>query len=209
MHELDHSNATNEAQELRDMIGQHYSPRYRRLLHYIPGEQIVGLDPKPLGQGKFGTVFSATWRRPASLENKQPTSLPIVLKTISHDTKSSRTGGLEKFFREVRGKRRPLICANWKLDLTYTALSGTPAGWIEFYGITKLPPSGHQFSGEGETLCLVLERATEGNLYEYITRSGYETNWDFIILALQGIGSGLERIHKREIAHWYNLFVCF
>jgi len=110
MHELDHPNATSGAEDLRDMIGQYYSPQYPRLLHYIPYNQIVGLDSEPLGQGNFGTVLTATWRRPTSLENKQPTSLPIVLKRISYDTTLSRTKGLEKFFREVREKMSIEMC---------------------------------------------------------------------------------------------------
>lgn len=88
------------------------------------------------------------------------------------------------------------------------ALSGAPAGWIEFYGLTKLRSSRQNHSDEEDTFCLVLERATEGNLYEFIVRSGYEANWEFIILALEGIGNGLNRIHKREIAHWYHLYIC-
>jgi hypothetical protein len=102
MRELDHYlDSATEPQELRDLMGENYSPRYQRLLHYIPDEQIIELSSQPLGKGKFGAVWSATWRRPPSLENNEPMSLPVVLKSISSDAMLSEKSSLQKFFREV------------------------------------------------------------------------------------------------------------
>lgn len=102
MRELDHRpNAATEPPELRNIMGENYRPQYQRLLHYIPDDQIIELGSQPLGKGKFGAVWSATWRRPNSLENPEPMSLPVVLKSISSDTMLSEKGSLQKFFREV------------------------------------------------------------------------------------------------------------
>ena len=98
--------------------------------------------------------------------------------------------------------------ADLKLDLCYNALGGDTSSWAHFYGITKLPKgfwkeARSQPEDEG-ILCLVFERATKGNLSEFLKQTTLKDDWGFIIEAGQGIGGGLDQLHRRGIAHRYS-----
>ena len=97
--------------------------------------------------------------------------------------------------------------ADLKLDLCYNALAGSASSWVHFYGITRLP-KGFGIESESQTeddgiLCLVFERATKGNLHDFLKQTTLKDDWGFIIEAGQGIGGGLDELHKRGIAHRY------
>jgi hypothetical protein len=94
-----------------------------------------------------------------------------------------------------------------KLDLCYNALAGDASNWAQFYGITKLPKGfveEAEFRAEDEgILCLVFERATKGNLSEFLKQTTLKDDWGFIIEAGKGIGGGLDQLHRLGIAHRY------
>lgn len=99
--EVDHLSASSRNQDMREILGQDYKPRYERLLHFIPFNEFGDFDNTPLGHGKFGAVFAATWHRPKSLENRQPKDVPVVLKRVLPSLNMSERKKLEKFLREV------------------------------------------------------------------------------------------------------------
>ena len=94
-------NTSQQTQDMRDILGAVYKPRYERLLHFIPFEQFR--DVEPFGRGKFGDVHSATWRRSSSMEHKEAKDIPVVLKRVLPTLRMSDRKKLEKFLCEVRG----------------------------------------------------------------------------------------------------------
>jgi len=92
---------------------------------------------------------------------------------------------------------------NRKLDVTYSALAGTTGGCVDFYGITKLPKYETQESSNSDDaiLCLVFNRASEGNLRDVLERHNKKNDWAFIIETLTTVGSGLDGLHKHGVAH--------
>ena len=85
--------------------------------------------------------------------------------------------------------------------MSYSALAGTAAGWVDFFGITKL--SKGLTKGDDGVLCLVFERAKKGNLKEFLQEFAEKDDWGFILETLKGVGNGLNVLHKRGIAHRY------
>jgi serine/threonine protein kinase len=51
--------------------------------------------------------------------------------------------------------------------------------------------------------CLVFERASEGALLGFITRSSGNSGWSFALKVLEEVGSGISALHKKGIAHRY------
>jgi serine/threonine protein kinase len=48
---------------------------------------------------------------------------------------------------------------------------------------------------------LVLERATKGNLMEFLEQYDEKDDWGFILETLKAVSGGLDALHKRGIAH--------
>jgi len=85
---------------------------------------------------------------------------------------------------------------------------------VAFYGITALQvdetgtihvgSNGYK-SSEEEKLFLVFERASEGNLLDFVEQhfinASREEGWTIVIAALTSIASGLVALDRRHIAH--------
>jgi hypothetical protein len=102
--EVDHLNTFSQSQDMREILGENYKPRYERLLHFIPFSEFEDFDGTTIGHGKFGEVFAATWHRPKLMENRQAKYVPVVLKRVLPTLNMSERKKLEKFLREVRSK---------------------------------------------------------------------------------------------------------
>jgi len=88
------------------------------------------------------------------------------------------------------------------MRLVYLALSGTPRGCIEFYGISVLSV---EKSTEQE-LYLVFELASDGPIWKYIQREGSHFGWEDMTNIFSLIASGLwDGLHKMQMAHGYFL----
>lgn len=93
--------SSQQAQDIKGVLGENYQPRYEGLLHFIPFEEFTDFERKPLGHGKYGAVLAATWHRPRSMEHKQATEIPVVLKHVLPGLEMSEREQLMKFFHEV------------------------------------------------------------------------------------------------------------
>ena len=85
---------------------------------------------------------------------------------------------------------------------------------MAFYGITALQvdetgrihlaPNGFK-SSEEEKLFLVFERASEGNLLDFVEQrfidATREESWSIVIAALTSIASGLVDLDRRHVTH--------
>lgn len=85
---------------------------------------------------------------------------------------------------------------------------------MAFYGITtlqvdetgtiNLASNGSKSSEEGK-LSLVFERASEGNLLDFVEKGFIditrEESWSIVIGALTSIASGLDGLHQRQLTH--------
>lgn len=84
------------------------------------------------------------------------------------------------------------------------ALSGTPTGCIEFYGITNLPDN-----EGGEELHLVMERATNGPIWEHLKSCITENEkfaWPDMVDIFSSIAHALwNGLHQKGIAHGYSI----
>jgi serine/threonine protein kinase len=93
--------------------------------------------------------------------------------------------------------------------LYYSAVAASAGGFIHFFGITKLPGALFEDPSTADSdnaiLCLVLERATKGNLKEFLEQYSKKDDWAFILETLKAVGGGLHSLHKRGIAHRYHL----
>lgn len=99
--EVDLMSMGSQGQDMRDILGEDYKPRYERLLRFIPFEEFENVETEPLGHGKFGEVLLAVWQRPRSTEHKTPKAIPVVLKRVLPDLKMANRKRLEKFLYEV------------------------------------------------------------------------------------------------------------
>ena len=85
---------------------------------------------------------------------------------------------------------------------------------MAFYGITSLQvdetgtinlTSNGLKSNEEEKLFLVSERASEGNLLDFVERHlkdvTREESWSIVIDAIRCIASGLVELHRRQLTH--------
>jgi hypothetical protein len=99
--EVDHMSTLSQTQDMRDILGADYKPRYERLLHFIPFEQFRDVVIEPLDRGKFGAVLPATWCRPSSMEHKNAKDILVVLKRVLPTLRLSDRKKLEKFLYEV------------------------------------------------------------------------------------------------------------
>lgn len=100
--EVDQISMRTRNLDLREILGEDYKPRYERLLHFIPFEELEDVEIEPLGHGKFGAVLPATWKRPRSMEHNVEKTIPVVLKRVLPDLKMSNRKKLEKFLYEVK-----------------------------------------------------------------------------------------------------------
>ena len=103
--EVDHMSTSSQTQDMKDILGADYKPRYERLLHFIPFEQFRDVVIEPLDHGKFGAVLPATWCRPCSMEHKEAKDVPVVLKRVLPTLRMSDRKKLEKFLYEVYGNQ--------------------------------------------------------------------------------------------------------
>ena len=101
-----------------------------------------------------------------------------------------------------------------KLDITFSALEGTITSSVAFHGITALHVdetgtiilASNEFkSSEEEKLFLVFERASEGNLLDFmeqhlkdVTR---EESWFIVIDTLISLAGNLNDLHQRQLTH--------
>ena len=85
---------------------------------------------------------------------------------------------------------------------------------MAFYGITSLQvdetgtinlASNGFKSNEEEKLFLVFERASEGNLLDFVEQHlkdvTREESWSIVINAVSCIASGLAELHRRQLTH--------
>lgn len=86
-----------ELQQLKDVMGLRYNPKYENLLDLIPAEEITSVDLEALGEGARGKVYHATWHRPKRVGDLKAKKLEIALKKFKRDEKSD----LESFVKEV------------------------------------------------------------------------------------------------------------
>jgi len=81
------------------------------------------------------------------------------------------------------------------MEIVYRALSGTPPGCIEFYGITTQ-------GDDIEELFLVFEYATGGCISEYIKTNGKLWGWEGIISLFSQIAWALwDGLHVKKLSH--------
>ena len=103
------------------------------------------------------------------------------------------------------------MCNVLQLDTTFTAIGGCSIGCVKFLGITFLIKefesvalSSHLSNGEKELL-LVFERASEGNLFDFMERKldgAFETeSWTVVLDTLSSIARGLANLHDHGIIH--------
>ena len=105
---LDHSLGIDSAASLKALLGTAWRCDYLGLLEYIPREEFSIIGRQPLGSGAHGSVFPATWNRPAKLlgvEDVECHVREVVLKQIFGDSTSSSTSR-ESLFKEVRPRFR-------------------------------------------------------------------------------------------------------
>jgi len=84
---------------------------------------------------------------------------------------------------------------------------------VDFYGITELQVdeigiihlASNGFKSTEEKLFLVFERASEGNLLEFVEQhfinATREESWSIVIDALTCIASGLNDLDRRHLSH--------
>jgi hypothetical protein len=85
--------------------------------------------------------------------------------------------------------------------VTYLALSGSPTGCVEFYGITVLP-----IDNSKQDLHLVFELAPEGTIWKYLRTVHTDPNFDWVNIVdiFSNLAWGLwDGLHKKGIAHGY------
>lgn len=59
------ASSKTSAQALDEVLGQKYlRSEYIDSLRFIPREQIIAMEDKPIGRGSNGEVFAGIWRRP-------------------------------------------------------------------------------------------------------------------------------------------------
>jgi hypothetical protein len=85
------------------------------------------------------------------------------------------------------------------VNVVYSALSSSPGGCVEFYGITVLS------SYEGlppNTLCFVFELAREGEFPKYISNHGHSLKWfDMVGLFIDIAWALADGLHAKKILH--------
>lgn len=89
------------------------------------------------------------------------------------------------------------------MRVVYLALSGSPSGCVDFYGITVLPTQESK-----EDLHLVFELATEGSISTYLAAVGNrsEFDWGSIVGLFGAVASALwDGLHQKGIAHGYTV----
>lgn len=100
-----HATGTLNMSALRDVLGpEGYSAQYEHSLRVIPIEQLSEIDwTTPLGRGKNGAVYAATWERPASVLMTSTSSgpVPVVLKEVISRTEQNQAL-TKKLMKEVR-----------------------------------------------------------------------------------------------------------
>jgi hypothetical protein len=86
---------------------------------------------------------------------------------------------------------------------------------VAFYGITSLQvdetgtinlaSNGLKSSELEEDLFLVFERASEGNLLDFVEQhlidATREESWSIVINAITSIATGLNELHRRQLTH--------
>jgi serine/threonine protein kinase len=101
-----------------------------------------------------------------------------------------------------------------KVDMTFTAVAGFSINCVKLLGITSLPVNEHgrvllpSPSSDGEVeLFLVIERASEGNLLDYLERrfevATEAESWNIVIDILSSIARGVGNLHDHRIIHGY------
>ena len=206
--------------ELRSLIGTDYKPKYHGLLSYIPPEQLTFEDiSKPLGSGLNGAVYGALWNWPQALlctmQHAEP-QLRVVVKKAQRGKDDILNVISEAGSIPIDNNSTPsqMWFFDNQLDATFTALVGSHTCCVTFLGLTicHVDEDGYfvdkSTSGKAERqLMLVFERASEGNLEEFMEKQlgSFEENqrWPMIIDFLTSIANGLYVIHKHGVAHRY------
>jgi hypothetical protein len=84
-------------EKLQDVLGLDYPLYYEGLVDVIPYEQILYVDPTPLGEGERGIVYKARWARPKMSDMPAPAEVDVALKAL----RTSDPDYLKHFLREV------------------------------------------------------------------------------------------------------------
>ena len=164
-------------------------------LEWIPYDRLQ--DIKPIGEGGFANIYSATWldgEPEVNYENKtKKRSKPF---TVALKKLKSSENKMEAFINEVNFFNFNLIycvyyfinyfvyqckilhdCNNWTM-------------FIKLYGITKDPQT--------EEFIMVLQFAEYGNLRNYLKNN---INWNEKLNILYGIALNLDNIHRENYVH--------
>jgi hypothetical protein len=51
-------------EKLHEILGLKDAFKYQDLVNLIPCDQLLSVNPKPIGKGTRGEVYKAVWRRP-------------------------------------------------------------------------------------------------------------------------------------------------
>lgn len=88
--------------DLNAILGDNFSPFYEKLLRFIPFGQLHDMQKEPLGRGKFGSVYAATWRPPrGALDVRQYINQPVEIKLGLADSRQSEQARLKRYLHEV------------------------------------------------------------------------------------------------------------
>lgn len=86
------------------------------------------------------------------------------------------------------------------MEIVYDALTSSPIGCINFFGITLLSSAQDLPS---DTLCLVFERASEGTVLDFMNQKATSLEWADLIEMFVTIAHALEQLHSKKIVHRY------
>jgi hypothetical protein len=84
-------------EKLQNVLGLDYPLYYEGLVDVIPYEQILYVDPTPLGEGERGIVYKARWARPQMSDMPAPAEVDVALKAL----RTSVPNHLKHFFRDA------------------------------------------------------------------------------------------------------------
>lgn len=98
--------------------------------------------------------------------------------------------------------------------MTFTAVGGFSIHCVKLVGITSFLMNEHwsisssTHSSDSEAaLFLVVERASEGNLLDFVERklegASQAESWDFVLDTLCSIALGISNLHDHGIIHGY------
>ena len=84
------------------------------------------------------------------------------------------------------------------MQLVYLALSGSPRGCVDFYGISLVSTE----NTSQEELYLIFELASEGSIWKYMEKEAVRFDWKDVFDVFSSIAFALwDSLHEKHIAH--------